>query len=160
MAGGPRLWTSMAAAGAGRLGALPSRTLGLDRSLGLDLDRRRCLGLCAVSLWALGLRQFCVVLGPRKSESASGLCASAGRVAWGPEPCLGSPRFQGGISAELPRERRLRSTSQCQYDTRRIAEHGSAFGESSDSRRNIGGIPGRVLLGPTDWPEPRASRCT
>ena len=46
-----------------RLGAVPRRSLGMGRALGLDLDRRCPLGLRAVSLWALGVRGFLMVLG-------------------------------------------------------------------------------------------------
>src|SRR5450830_1282068 len=46
-----------------RLGALPLRALGMDRTLGLDLDRRRALGLCPLPLWALGADRAALVLG-------------------------------------------------------------------------------------------------
>ena len=47
------------------MGAVPLRTLVLDRSVGLDVGRRCAVGLCAVSLWSLGVRWRVVGLGAR-----------------------------------------------------------------------------------------------
>ena len=51
------------AAGRSGLGAVPLWTLGLHCALGLHLGGRCAVGLCAVSLWPLGLLQRCLGLG-------------------------------------------------------------------------------------------------
>ncbi len=66
--------------GAGRLGALPRGPLGLDRALGLELGGRRALGICAVSLWALGPPRRPLGLGARGVRPRAGLCACTRRL--------------------------------------------------------------------------------
>ena len=63
-----------------RLGAVSIRPLGMGQSLGLDLDRRRALGLCTVSLRPMGEPAQPLVLGARTAPRATGLCAGARRV--------------------------------------------------------------------------------
>ena len=61
-----------------QLGALPPRPLGMDLALGLDLDRRRALGLCAVPLRPLGPDRFALGLGARPAGPAPDLRAGTG----------------------------------------------------------------------------------
>src|SRR5271165_6675588 len=72
-----------------RLGSLPVRALGLDRSLGLDLGRFRTVGLCAVPLWSMGVLRRFLGLGSGSCVRwlASVLCACpcglVGGTGWG-----------------------------------------------------------------------------
>ena len=54
-----------------RLGALPLRALGVDRTLGLDLDRRCALGLRPFPLRTLGADRATLVLGARPIRAPS-----------------------------------------------------------------------------------------
>src|ERR1700733_10959398 len=65
------------------MGALYLRALGLDQSLGLDLGRRRALGICAFPLWPLGLRRRFLGLGSGALLRPSFLCPRAGCLVWG-----------------------------------------------------------------------------
>src|SRR5260370_10200804 len=86
MARGPRLWRGLVPEfGAGRLGALPLRLLELDRALGVELDRRRAVGLRAVPLRPLGLYR------PRL-RLASGPLRARPRLCPGPRPLYLCPR--------------------------------------------------------------------
>ncbi len=69
-----------AARGAGRLGAVPLRPLALGRAVGLELGRRRTLGLCAVPLWPLGVARRTLVLVARRLRRAPGVGTGAGRL--------------------------------------------------------------------------------
>ena len=62
------------------LGALHARPVGLDRAVGLDLDRRRAVGVRAVAFRALGLYRRALVLGPRQLCGVAGLRTGAGRL--------------------------------------------------------------------------------
>ena len=64
------------------MGALQVRALGLGGSLGVDLDRRRPVGLRSVSLRALGVRGRTVGLDTGRGGRASRVCACARRVHW------------------------------------------------------------------------------
>src|SRR5688572_7962801 len=63
-----------------RLGAVSIRPLGVGESLGLDLDRRRAVGLCAISLRPLGKPAQPLVLGAGTAPRAARVCAGARRV--------------------------------------------------------------------------------
>jgi len=72
-----------------RLGAVSQWTLGICCAMGLDVGRRRALGICTIPLWALGAGiKWRLGLGARTRASsrrrlcATGLCASAGGVRW------------------------------------------------------------------------------
>src|SRR5229473_2758849 len=60
--------------------ALPLRTLELDDTLGLDLDRRSALGVRPVALWPMGDDRRTLGLGSRRLLSAPPLHAGSGRV--------------------------------------------------------------------------------
>ncbi len=66
--------------GGRRLGPLSRRPLGMDRSVGLDLGRRRAVGLRRVALRPLGEHPQPVVLGAGAGRRACRLCAGAGRL--------------------------------------------------------------------------------
>ena len=68
--------------GGARLGALPGRKLGLRRSLGLDVDGQRPVGLRAVPLRPLGRDRRTLGLDPRRRVRwlSPGLCARTGHV--------------------------------------------------------------------------------
>jgi len=66
--------------GAGGLGTLPRRPLGLGRALGLELGGRCALGICAVSLRALGPYRRPLGLGARGDCPRAGLCACTRRL--------------------------------------------------------------------------------
>src|SRR5438445_793477 len=61
-------------------GAVSLRPLGLGRAVGLDVDRRRALGLCAVPLRPLGLRGRGLGLGAGPRGGATGVRAGPGGV--------------------------------------------------------------------------------
>ena len=63
-----------------RLDAVPRWPLGLGRSVGLDLGRRRALGLCRVALRPLGQHQRQLGLGARPAARTGGVCAGAGGI--------------------------------------------------------------------------------
>ena len=63
-----------------RLGAVSLRPLGLGRAVGLDLDRRRALGLRALPLRPLGVRASSLVLGAGSATHPSVLRAGARRL--------------------------------------------------------------------------------
>ena len=98
---GAGVWLRVDAhAGCRRLVALPLRTMGVGRALGLDVDRRFAVGLRAVSLRALGTRAQSMVLGAGPAACAGGVCACAGGLGWriGRE-CLALCRWRawGGV---------------------------------------------------------------
>jgi len=66
--------------GAGGLGTLPRRPLGLGRALGLELGGRCALGICAVSLRALGPYRRPLGLGARGDCPRAGICACTRRL--------------------------------------------------------------------------------
>ena len=75
------------------LGSLSLRSLGLCRSVGLDLGGRRALGICSIPLWSLGIGARRMVLGPGTSRS---------RPVWAPALVAfvgGGPgfRFSAGV---------------------------------------------------------------
>src|SRR5690349_10903728 len=76
----PWLWRGLVSKRANRLGALYAWPLGLGRAVGLDLDRRRALGLCAVPLRALGVHRRSLVLGPGNFRAFAGLRTGARRL--------------------------------------------------------------------------------
>src|SRR6516225_1104039 len=82
------------------MGSLSLRTLGLHWALGLDLGRRRTLGIRTFPLRPLGFREQWMVLGAGAGGGASGLGARAGGVcrrrAW--VPLLSGSR-RGVVSA-------------------------------------------------------------
>ena len=55
------------------LGTLPQRPVGLGRSVGLDVDRRCAVGICAVPLWAVDGGRPPLVLGTRSIRVAARL---------------------------------------------------------------------------------------
>src|SRR5438876_6131201 len=60
------IWRGLVpAVGAERLGPLPRRPMGLGRAVGLELGRRRALGLCAVPLRPVGAGRRPMGLDPR-----------------------------------------------------------------------------------------------
>ncbi len=73
------LWPGLVSGrSAGWLGALSLRPLGVDATLGPDVDRRPALGLRAVSLRTMGDDRRAMGLGPGRPGRARGLCAGAG----------------------------------------------------------------------------------
>ncbi len=80
MARGGRLRSCLDSARQRRVGAVPLRSLGLDRSVGLDLDRRCAVGIRAVPLRTLGAPLRRLGLDARTHRRASGVRAGARRV--------------------------------------------------------------------------------
>ena len=130
---GRGLWQRLGAdLGGERLGALSPGTLELDRAVGLDLGRRRAVGLRTVPLRPLGLRAQSLVLGARSGPRAARLRTGAGRLCrWQQFPDFGrrwralarhrlvSARPRRGVSTRLPRQpqlfhQRQRQQHQCQ----------------------------------------------
>ncbi len=145
-----------------RLGTVSSRPLGLDPAVGMDLGRRCRLGLRAVSLRALDLRQFRVVLGAGQSAPAAGLCTRAGRMDRRPTGRVGGACLSGALSTRVPRERRLPSPCQC-GKPRDVAGRGgagreSAFREPGDSGRGVDRRDRDVCGGPPAECRPAATR--
>src|SRR5881392_3620291 len=68
--------------GCGRLGAVPLRSLGLGRSLGLDLGRRCAMGIRTLSLRPLGMAVRTLGLVSRRLCPAAGMGACARRLVW------------------------------------------------------------------------------
>src|SRR5690348_12912454 len=73
-------WDTVSDLGAGRLGAVPLRPLGMDRSVGLDLGGRPAVGLRTLPLRPLGLRPQSLGLGAGTVARASGVRAGTGGV--------------------------------------------------------------------------------
>src|SRR5882724_4354785 len=69
-----------AARRAERLGALSHRVLVIREAVGLDLDRRAAVGLCALPLRPLGQQQQSLGMGAAAARCPSGLRAGAGRL--------------------------------------------------------------------------------
>ena len=128
------LWVCVGAARRhGGVGAVPLRTLGMGRALGLDLDRRCTLGLRAVPLRPLGLLGRGVGLGPRSRRGPAGVRPRARRVRGRPEleprdhfgwrgrRRMVPARARGAVRARLPREQHLHP--QRQRDERERHEH-------------------------------------
>ena len=144
-----------AARGGAGLGAVPLRPLGVDPTLGLDLGRRRAVGLRAVPLRALDLSRQPVVLGARPLGRAAGVRAGArrlGRRAAGRRVGLGQHRTERrlvparaarGLRAALPRDAELRAQRQRdpghqhhqRHADREQPEHGRAADALRQSRR-------------------------
>ena len=81
-----------------RVGSLSVRTLGLDRSLGLDVGGQHAMGFCSVSLWAVGIHQQPLGMVSRSSRArirsrrSPVLCTCLGGMAW--RRSLGSEHFR------------------------------------------------------------------
>ncbi len=81
LAAGPRLRRGLVPAHrGGGLGTLQHGPLGMGGAVGLDLDRRRPLGVCAFALWTLGILWQPLGLGAGSGGSAAVLCAGRGRL--------------------------------------------------------------------------------
>jgi hypothetical protein len=100
---------------AGRLGALPPWPLGMGATLGLDLDRRRALGFCALPLRPLVHVAQPLGLGAGAHGRAAGVRPGTGGVDRRPrpggthrrQPQLGAAGAVGTVQALVRRQRSL-----------------------------------------------------